>query len=389
MTSGPGRRRRRARAGTRVLAVVVGVLAVALVVAAGALILRWPAAADRGAAPAPGVSRPATPTVAPSPTPTPTPTLSPAEQLLAQTADPGACAVSFAGEGIDLPPVLEQTGRLFAHLPIPQRDGAVFAGWYPTPADAEATPIPQRVNGADLVACDDRRLLLHGAWKSPDEVRAEDAGIPVLMYHQFTTRPEGEDDWLRANHVYIGDWEEHIAYIAEQRFYLPTWPELDAFIDGRLWLPEHSVIVTDDDADATWQDLAVPIVDRYGVLATSFAITIDGLRPPSPYVLQRSHTHDMHSAGENGKGRMVNWTPEQIAADLEQSAAVLGGAKEVVAYPFGHYDDRTKQGVALAGFALGRTTEQGYVRIGTDKLALPCIRINFGMTVGDLADLIG
>jgi hypothetical protein len=85
---------------------------------------------------------------------------------------------------------------------------------------------------------------------------------------------------------------------------------------------------------------------------------------------------------------MVNWTADQIAADLEQSAQILG-AKEVVAYPFGHYNDTTKQGVAQAGFEMGRTIEQGYVRIGTDKLALPCIRINYGMTVDDLAGLIG
>lgn len=366
---------------------MAGVVAVAIVglTAWGGIALARTLTGGGDAVPPPVARSTATPT----PTPTPTP-LTPAEQLLAQTDDPAACAVSFAGDGIDAPPVLETGGTLYAHLPIPQRDGAVFAGWYPTPEDAAAVPIPQRVNGADLVACDDRQRTLYGAWKTPDEVAAEDAGIPILMYHQFTTKPEGEDDWLRLNYAYVGDWEAHMAYIAEQQFYLPTWIELDAFIDGRLWLPDHSVIVTDDDADHTWQELALPIADRYGVLTTSFDITGDGgVQPPSRYVLQRSHTHDMHSAGENGQGRMVNWTPEEIAADLEQSAALLGGVKEVVAYPFGHYDDRTKEGVAMAGFALGRTIEQGYVHAGADKLALPCVRINYGMTVDDLRDLIG
>lgn len=86
---------------------------------------------------------------------------------------------------------------------------------------------------------------------------------------------------------------------------------------------------------------------------------------------------------------MVNLTPAEIAADMEASAAALGGVKEVVAYPYGHHDERSKEGLRAAGYAMARTIEQGYVSVGTDKLALPCIRINFGMDVADLIELIG
>jgi hypothetical protein len=84
----------------------------------------------------------------------------------------------------------------------------------------------------------------------------------------------------------------------------------------------------------------------------------------------------------------VNWTAGEIAADLEASAAVLG-VKEVVAYPFGHYNDTTKQGVTQAGFEMARTIEPGSVGIGTDKLALPTVRIDYGMNLDDLVSLIG
>ncbi len=96
----------------------------------------------------------------------------------------------------------------------------------------------------------------------------------------------------------------------------------------------------------------------------------------------------MHQAGDNGKGRMVNWSADQIAADLETSAAVLG-VKEVIAYPYGHYNDTAKQGVAQAGFEMARTIEPGYVSIGTDKLALPVVRINYGMGLDAVVSLIG
>lgn len=325
-----------------------------------------------------------------SPTPPPPPPpLSATQQMLIDSGDPTTCAVSFEGADLDVAPILQHEGQLYAGLPIPAREGSVFAGWYASPAGAESLDIADRVNGSELVACEERERTLYGAWTTPEANAAEDAQIPILMYHQFTSKPEGESGWLRLNYAYIGDFEQQMAYIADQGFYLPTWDELSAFIDGRLFLPSHSVIVTDDDADDTWYQLAVPVVDAHHVLTTSFMITRDRRDlHPSPYVIIRSHTEDMHRAGANGQGRMVNESAEVIAADLEASAAYIG-AKEVIAYPFGHYNDTAKAGVAAAGFELARTIDYGYVHIGTDKLALPVIRMNYGMTVNDLARQIG
>ncbi|QCQ17276.1 polysaccharide deacetylase family protein [Microbacterium sp. RG1] len=365
----------------RALVTAIGVLAVVLI-AVGVVAL----ARGTTSTPSPAAQSADPPT--PTPTPTPTP-LTASRQLLADSDDPAACAVSFAGDAITEPPQLQSQGALYDSLPIPRRDGAVFAGWYTGPADAQAFTIAARVNGADVVTCTDDEITLYGAWKSPDEVASEDVGVPILMYHQFTTRPEGEDGWLKGNYAYINDFDAHMAYIAEKQFYLPTWDELSAFIDGQLYLPHQSVIVTDDDADQTWLDLAVPVVEKYGVLTTSFVIT-GARQAPSPglHVLQRSHTHDMHTAGDNGKGRMVNYSVDQIVADMNASAAILG-VKQVMAYPYGHYNDTAKEGLRQAGYEMARTIEPGYVHAGTDKLALPTVRINYGMGLQDLINLIG
>lgn len=339
-----------------------------------------------------------------APTPTPTP-LTPAEQLLADSAaTPGACAVSFSLEGATLDPQLQIQDRLYDHLPIPRADGRAFAGWYAdaaTAAAASADPATgagnpaTRVNGSDLVACTDQQVTLYGAWTTPDAVTAANARIPILMYHQFTDKPEGESGWLRGNYSSIEDYRASMQYIEDSAFYLPTWDELSAFIDGVLYLPDHSAIVTDDDADPTWLTMASPINEQLQVMATSFDITGDGAVPQNRFILPRSHTHNMHTAGANGKGQMVNLTPEEIAADMTASAdalrgiGVTAGATEIMAYPYGHYDDRSKQGLTMAGFEMARTIEQGYVKVGSDKLALPCVRINFGMGIAALKDLIG
>lgn len=142
-------------------------------------------------------------------------------------------------------------------------------------------------------------------------------------------------------------------------------------------------------ADGTRVDAHVYEGATDKVLSTSCMITAYRQDPqPSSFVLRRSHTHDMHQAGANGQGRMVNWTAEEIAADLNASGDLLG-AREVVAYPFGHYNDTTKEGVAMAGYEMARTIDPGYVHIGTDKLALPVVRINYGMGLDALIDQIG
>ena len=315
--------------------------------------------------------------------------LTAAEQIVADADDPLACAVSFIGDGAPQDPMLQWQNALYVGLPIPAQDGRVFAGWYTTEADAAAFTVGARINGADPVVCVDQQIDLFAAWTTPETNAAAAVQVPILMYHQFTANPAGESGWLRGNYAYIGDFDAQMNHIATTGFYLPTWDELSAFIDGRLSLPARSVIITDDDADQTWFDLAVPVIDRYKLLSTSFMITAYRQDPPpSVYVLRRSHTHDMHQAGENGKGRMVNWTADEIAADLNLSGDALG-VREVIAYPFGHFNDTAKQGVAQAGFEMARTIEPGYVEIGTDKLALPVVRIDYGMGLDSLITRIG
>ncbi|WP_292673998.1 MULTISPECIES: polysaccharide deacetylase family protein [unclassified Microbacterium] len=369
-----------------------------------ALALTAVALAGCAAEPTQATPQTATPVAATTPTPTPTP-LTAAEQLLADNPDvTGACAVSFVLDGTAVDPQLQVQDRLYDHLPIPRADGRAFAGWYADQAAAAAASADPatgasspavRVNGSRLVSCTDQQTTLYGAWTTPDAVAAAGARVPIMMYHQFTDKPGGEEGWLRGNYSYIEDYRASMQYIKDQAFYLPTWDELSAFIDGALYLPDHAVIVTDDDADPTWLTMASPINEQLQVMATSFDITGDGAAAQNAFILPRSHTHGMHGAGENGKGLMVNLTPEEIAADMTASAdqlrtvGVTAGATEIMAYPFGHYDDRSKEGLRLAGFEMARTIEQGYVKVGTDKLALPCVRINFGMGVAAVQELIG
>ncbi len=219
--------RRRAARRTRRRRTISAVIAVALI-GAGVVAIALTRTPE-----APLVADDTSVSAAPTETPTPTATpLTPAQALLAGSTDPHACAVSFAGDGIALDPQLQTQGARYQNLPIPRADGRVFAGWYDDATAASAMTQTARLNGADLVACTDRQRTLHAGWTTPEANAAEAAGIPILMYHQFTRNPNGEDNWLRLNYTYVGDFDAQMAHIQQSAFYLPTWDELSAFIDG-------------------------------------------------------------------------------------------------------------------------------------------------------------
>lgn len=98
-----------------------------------------------------------------------------------------------------------------------------------------------RWHGAPLVDCSDGARTLHGVWAEPEAQRAADIKVPILMHHQFTADPDGVPTWLRDNYLYIGDFEQQIAYISDDHHHLLTWDELAAFVSGRLALPTGAV----------------------------------------------------------------------------------------------------------------------------------------------------
>ena len=213
---------------------------------------------------------------------------------------------------------------------------------------------PRASTAPSLSSASTQEITLHAAWKTPDENAAEDARIPILMYHQFTANPEGESGWLRGNYAYIGDFDAHMNHIATTGFYLPTWDELSAFIDGRLFLPTHSVIVTDDDADQTWFDLAAPIVDKTEVLTTSFMITAYRQDPAPNAVRAAPLAHPRHAPGRRQRqGPDGQSAPPPRSPPTWRCRPQVLGVKEVMAYPFGHHNDTVQRGPAAGGFRDG------------------------------------
>ena len=203
-----------------------------------------------------------------------------------------------------------------------------------------------------------------------------ETGLPVLMYHFFydKSKETGKD----GNWIEISNFEEQMKYLAENDFYFPTWEQVENYIDGKQELPEKSVVITVDDGDPSFFELAVPIIQKYKIPTTSFVITYwygNRANDKQDYVSYQSHSYDMHKAGSNGKGLMLSWDYDKIKDDILLSRDVLGGAN-IFCYPFGQYNDLDIKVLKENGYRLAFTTKSGKVKKGSSKYELPRVRIS-------------
>lgn len=223
------------------------------------------------------------------------------------------------------------------------------------------------------------------------KVNTSKRGLPVLMYHFFYDAKAGEKG-TDNNFMEVSAFEEQMKYLSDNNFYFPSWSEVEAYVSGTKTLPEKSVVITIDDGDASFIKYAIPIIEKYNVKATSFVVTSwNGAWLPKSYSSSHldfeSHSHDMHRAGANGKGRFVNLSYEDALEDVTTSKNIIGDCT-VFCYPFGHYNDTAKKVLKNAGYKLAFTTKGGRVYPGQDKYALPRVRMSKGISLSAFKEAV-
>ena len=210
------------------------------------------------------------------------------------------------------------------------------------------------------------------------------SGVPVLMYHFFFDKnkeTKNDGNWME-----IHAFEDQMKYLSDNNYYQPTWEELIDYIDGKTTLPDKSVIVTADDGNPSFFELAIPVCQKYNIRCTSFIVSswTHGDWIASTYKNKgidfQSHTYDMHKGGcpENHGGLFNCISHDAGVEDMKKSKTDLEQVNKVyvVAYPFGDVNQNVKTITKDAGYSLGFTTQYGKVRPGMDKLELPRIRVN-------------
>lgn len=224
----------------------------------------------------------------------------------------------------------------------------------------------------------------------------ETPGLPICMYHYvYDENDPPEDLYSRyGNYIEVHDLEEELAWLKEEGYYFPSWREVRDYVDGKLLLPEKSIVLCFDDGAKSFLETGIPALEKYQVPATCFMITTGKGEEkvkdyPSEYVSYQSHSDNMHRAGGYiGHGGIFTAMPaEEALADLRTSIEKCGNG-EAFAYPYGDYTQGCRDIVEQAGFLCAVTTKGGKARPGMDPLLLPRVRMSMGQTLADFQYMV-
>ena len=166
-----------------------------------------------------------------------------------------------------------------------------------------------------------------------------------------------------------------------------TWKEVREYIDGKLKLPDKSIVLCFDDGAKSFLDHGIPVLEKCKVPATCFMITSSNgeekiAQYQSDYVYYESHSHNMHRPGGNiGHGGIFPAiSHEEGMADLKKSIEICGSG-DAFAYPYGDYNDSSVAMVKEAGFLCAVTTQPGKAKPGDNPLLLPRVRMSLGQSL--------
>lgn len=207
-------------------------------------------------------------------------------------------------------------------------------------------------------------------------------GLPIMMYH-YVYDPMDPPENLNANYISTTDLESHLQYLVDEGYYFPTWKEVRDYVDGKIDLPEKSIVLTFDDGQKYFIEYGIPLLEKYDVKATSFVIASKNGEEMAAMDLHnvklQSHSYDMHRGGGSiGHGGVFTALYyEDALADLKQSIAILGNG-DAFAYPFGDYTWTCMEIVEDAGFLCAMTTENGKVYPGDNPYCLRRVRVSLG-----------
>ena len=236
-----------------------------------------------------------------------------------------------------------------------------------------------------------REAFLDGLFSDPPTAGPDSytADVPVLLYHSITDEPDGHLE------VSPETFEKQMRFLSENGYHAVTAGELIDYVYHGGTLPDKPVFISFDDGYTDNYEYAWPILERYGMKATIYAIGVsvghdrfykDTRFEMTPHfsceqaremissgvIDVQSHTYDMHQWGpfETGDQVRENILPLAGESETDYIAAVtadiglydsivgqeLGAGLTSLAYPGGDYNTLTEVAVHQAGIPVTMST---------------------------------
>jgi len=208
-------------------------------------------------------------------------------------------------------------------------------------------------------------------------------GVPILLYHRFG--PTVADGMTITTPVF----ESHLKYLKENGYtVIPLRRLIDWYLKKAPAPPAKSVVIVEDDAHKTVYTDMLPLVKKYRVPVTvfvypsaisnaSYAMTWDQLRElkKSGFFDIQSHTY-WHPNFKREKRKLppaefAKLVDTQLKKSKEKLEKELGGKVDMLAWPFGLYDDYLLGRATAAGYIASFTIERRHAGAGDPVMKLP------------------
>ena len=212
---------------------------------------------------------------------------------------------------------------------------------------------------------------------------SQGVNVPILLYHRFG--PTVADGMTITTPVF----ESHLKYLRDNGYkVIPLRQLVDYYLKKGPAPGAKSVVIVEDDAHKTVYSDMLPLAKKYNVPVTVFvypsaisnakyAMTWDQLRELKKTGLFdfQGHTY-WHPNFKRDKKKMKQAEFEKsVDMQLKKSKAKiekeLGGTVDLLAWPFGIYDDYLLKKAAEAGYRATFTIERHHAGPSDSVMKLP------------------
>lgn len=222
----------------------------------------------------------------------------------------------------------------------------------------------------------------------------ESPPLSILMYHQIGRYPR--PDAHRALFCHIDRFRSQLRYLKFAGFKVLSLDEARRCLFEGEPLPKRSVVITVDDGYDDFREFAWPALKEYDCPATVFLVSsligksADWLtdRPALPKLMDASAIRELHRDGAHFGShamthpRLSKLSPEVQREEIFGSKAaledLLGAAVPDFCYPYGDYDQRSRDLVEEAGYRTGLTCIRGSANTSYNPFELTRKAISYG-----------
>jgi peptidoglycan/xylan/chitin deacetylase (PgdA/CDA1 family) len=209
------------------------------------------------------------------------------------------------------------------------------------------------------------------------------SSIPILLYHRFA--PAVEDSMTVTTPVF----ESHLKYLRDNGYtVIPLRKLVDYFLERVSSLPPKSVVITADDGHKSVYTTMFPIMKKYNVPVTlfiypsaisnaSYAMTWEQLREMKKSGLFDVQSHSYwHPDFKKDKKRLGSAEYEksvemQLKRSKDKIEKELDVRVDMLAWPFGIYDDGLIRKARDFGYIAAFTIERRHAGAADNIMALP------------------